>query len=113
MPKAKESTPRSTTAKTSSSTKGMGTVGKVMHEYKLGTLKSGKGGTGGKVKSVSGGGRGGHFGGPSGTRPLIVSGGGVGPKLPSESRRKIFLESMPNFGNHESTSGGSHSAARL
>jgi hypothetical protein len=51
MPKAKESTPRNTTAKTSSSTKGMGTVGKVMHEYKLGTLKSGKGGTGGKVKS--------------------------------------------------------------
>ena len=51
MPKAKESTPRKTTAKTSSSTKGMGKVGKVMHEYKLGTLKSGKGGTGGKVKS--------------------------------------------------------------
>src|ERR1035441_1363384 len=44
MPKAKESTPRKTTAKTSSSTKGMGKVGKVMHEYKLGTLKSGEGG---------------------------------------------------------------------
>jgi hypothetical protein len=29
----------------------MDKVGKVMHEYKLGTLKSGKGGTGGKVKS--------------------------------------------------------------
>jgi hypothetical protein len=43
MPKAKESTPRNTTAKTSSSTKGMGTVGKVMHEYKLGTLKCGTG----------------------------------------------------------------------
>ena len=52
MPKAKESAPRNTTAKTSSSTKGMGTVGKVMHEYKLGTLKSGKGGTGGKVKRL-------------------------------------------------------------
>jgi len=51
MPKAKESSPRKTTAKTSSSTKGMGKVGKVMHEYKLGTLKSGKGGAGGKVKS--------------------------------------------------------------
>ena len=51
MPKAKESTPRKATAKTTSSTKGMGKVGKVMHEYKLGTLKSGKGGTGGKVKS--------------------------------------------------------------
>jgi hypothetical protein len=51
MPAAKESTSRRSTSKTSSSTKGMGTVGKVMHEYKLGTLKSGKGGTGGKVKS--------------------------------------------------------------
>jgi hypothetical protein len=51
MPNAKESTSRNTTAKTSSSTKGRGTVGKVMHEYKLGTLKAGKGGTGGKVKS--------------------------------------------------------------
>ena len=51
MPKAKESTPRKATAKTTSSTKGMGKVGKVMHEYKLGTLKSGKDGTGGKVKS--------------------------------------------------------------
>ena len=38
MPKAKESTPRKATAKTSSSTKGMGKVGKVMHEYKLGVL---------------------------------------------------------------------------
>jgi hypothetical protein len=51
MPAAKESTSRRSTSKTSSSAKGMGRVGKVMHEYKLGTLKSGKGGIGGKVKS--------------------------------------------------------------
>jgi hypothetical protein len=46
MPAAKKST-----SKTSSPAKGMGRVEKVMHEYKLGTLKSGKGGKGGKVKS--------------------------------------------------------------
>ena len=51
MPAAKKSTSRRSTSKTSSSAKGMGRVGKVMHEYKLGTLKSGKGGIGGKVKS--------------------------------------------------------------
>ena len=51
MPAAKESTSRRSTSKTSSPAKGMGRVGKVMHEYKLGTLKSGKGGIGGNVKS--------------------------------------------------------------
>ena len=51
MPAAKESTSRGSTSKTSSSAKGRGRVGKVMHEYKLGTLKSGKGGIAGKVKS--------------------------------------------------------------
>jgi len=51
MPAAKKSTFRRSTSKTRSSAKGIGRVGKVMHEYKLGTLKSGKGGIGGKVKS--------------------------------------------------------------
>ena len=39
------------TKKSSSSSKGRGKVKKVMHEYKQGELKSGKGGKGGKVKS--------------------------------------------------------------
>ncbi len=39
------------TKKSSSSTKGRSKVKKVMHEYKHGELKSGKGGKGGKVKS--------------------------------------------------------------
>ena len=51
MPTAKKTTPGKRAAKTNSSSKGMGKVGEVMHEYKLGTLKSGKSGTGGKVKS--------------------------------------------------------------
>ncbi len=38
-------------AKKSSSTRGRGKVKKVMHEYKHGELKSGKGGKGGKVKN--------------------------------------------------------------
>jgi hypothetical protein len=46
MPAAKKST-----SKKSSSTKGKAKVKKVMHEYKTGSLKSGKGGKGGKVKS--------------------------------------------------------------
>jgi hypothetical protein len=37
--------------KTASSGKGRGKVEKVMHEYKHGELKSGRGGKGGKVKS--------------------------------------------------------------
>lgn len=51
MPAGKKRTSGRGASKTSSSVKGMGGVGKVMHEYKLGTLKSGKGGIGGKVKS--------------------------------------------------------------
>ena len=47
MPAAKKSTAR----KKSPSTKGKAKVKKVMREYKTGTLKSGKGGKGGKVKS--------------------------------------------------------------
>jgi hypothetical protein len=39
------------TKKSSSSTKGRSKVKKVMHEYKEGSLKSGKGGKGGKVKN--------------------------------------------------------------
>jgi hypothetical protein len=39
------------TKKSSSSGKGRTKVKKVMHEYKQGALKSGKGGKGGKVKS--------------------------------------------------------------
>jgi hypothetical protein len=38
-------------AKKAASSRGKGKVKKVMHEYKEGTLKSGKGGKGGKVKS--------------------------------------------------------------
>lgn len=45
MPAAKKSTSKK------SSTKGKAKVKKVMHEYKTGSLKSGKGGKGGKVKS--------------------------------------------------------------
>jgi hypothetical protein len=37
--------------KASSGSKGRGKVEKVMHEYKHGELKSGRGGKGGKVKS--------------------------------------------------------------
>ena len=39
------------TKKKSSTTKGKSKVKKVMHEYKQGELKSGRGGKGGKVKS--------------------------------------------------------------
>jgi hypothetical protein len=39
------------TSSSSSSSKGRGKVKKVMHEYKHGELKSGRGGKGGKVKS--------------------------------------------------------------
>lgn len=45
MPAAKKSTSKK------SSTKAKAKVKKVMHEYKTGSLKSGKGGKGGKVKS--------------------------------------------------------------
>ncbi len=38
-------------AKKSSSTRGRGKVKRVMHEFKHGELKSGKGGRGGKVKN--------------------------------------------------------------
>src|SRR5664280_207938 len=65
------------------------------------------------VVDVSGGGEGYHFGGPAGTRPLIVSGGQTGPRGPSQGLRKIFLDSMANFGNHESTPSDAHCAARL
>jgi len=42
--------------------------------------------TAAQALDVSGGGRGGHFGGPAGTRPPIVSGGRGGPSGPSEGR---------------------------
>jgi hypothetical protein len=47
MPAAKKSTSK----KSSTKGKAKAKVKKVMHEYKTGSLKSGKGGKGGKVKS--------------------------------------------------------------
>jgi len=47
----RSTTTKKSTTKRKSTAKGRGKVEKVMHEYKHGELKSGKGGKGGKVKS--------------------------------------------------------------
>jgi Family of unknown function (DUF6496) len=48
---SKKTAPKKTAAKKTAAVKGRGKVEKVMHEFKQGQLKSGKGGKGGKVKS--------------------------------------------------------------
>jgi hypothetical protein len=48
---SKKTAPKKTAPKKTAAVKGRGKVEKVMHEFKQGQLKSGKGGKGGKVKS--------------------------------------------------------------